>query len=277
MALSLITISQRVTTQQIEKTVDEGYNIIIMPGYLFGGTIVDVAGQDSMKEVKFVALDVSAGDLIEAGTKKTGESYDYNPSNWDVTKYYNLKSVYHEEISGFEAGYAALKLGYKKLGFFGGMPVPAVQRYGYGFVQGAEAAAKELGLTDVEMKYSYAGQFNGDADITAAMDIWYQGGTQLVFTCGGIFTSGILGGLGGIVYITSGVSEWKFETGVAGFDFFRALGNVYQGFDWLVAMNISSAVYNMMPYIVSLVVLAFTSKNSRAPKAEGIPYDKSVR
>ena len=118
----------------------------------------------------------------------------------------------------------------------------------------------------------------------------------------GVLISGILGGLGGIVYITAGVSEWKFETGVAGFGFlalavmifgawrpmrialaailfgfFRALSNVYTGFDWLAALNIPGTVYNMMPYIISLIVLAFTSKNSKAPKAEGIPYDKSTR
>ena len=118
----------------------------------------------------------------------------------------------------------------------------------------------------------------------------------------GVLISGFLGGLGGITYITAGVSEWKFETGVAGFGFlalavmifgqwkplnialaallfgfFRALSNVYSGFDFLAAMNIPGSVYNMMPYIISLLVLAFTSKNSRAPKAEGIPYDKSVR
>ena len=61
------------------------------------------------------------------------------------------------------------------------------------------------------------------------------------------------------------------------FGLFRALSNVYTGFDFLAALNIPSTVYNMMPYIVSLVVLAFTSKASRAPKAEGIPYDKSMR
>ena len=118
----------------------------------------------------------------------------------------------------------------------------------------------------------------------------------------GVLISGILGGLGGIVYITAGVSVWKFEYGVAGFGFLaravmifgawhpltialasllfgccRALGNVYSGFDFLVAMNIPSVVYNMLPYIISLVVLAFTSKKSRAPKAEGIPYDKGTR
>ena len=118
----------------------------------------------------------------------------------------------------------------------------------------------------------------------------------------GVLISGVLGGLGGICYILAGVSEWKFENGVAGFGFlslavmifgqwkpgrialaallfgfFRALSNVYFGFDWLVSLNIPSAVYNMMPYIISLLVLAFTSKKSRAPKAEGIPYDKSMR
>jgi len=118
----------------------------------------------------------------------------------------------------------------------------------------------------------------------------------------GVMISGVLGGLGGIVYITAGVSEWKFENGVAGFGFlalavmifgqwkptrialaailfgfFRALGNVYSGFDVLQALNLPSYVYNMLPYIISLVVLAFTSQKSRAPKAEGIPYDKGQR
>ena len=88
------------------------------------------------------------------------------------------------------AGYAAVKLGYKKLGFLGGMAVPAVVRYGYGFVQGVDAAAAELGLTDVAVKYAYGNQFYGDADITAAMDVWYGADTEVVFACGGgIFTS----------------------------------------------------------------------------------------
>jgi len=118
----------------------------------------------------------------------------------------------------------------------------------------------------------------------------------------GVLISGLLGGLGGICYITAGVSEWKFEYGVAGFGFlalavmifgqwkpvkillaalifgfFRALSNVYFGFDFLTSLNIPGSVYNMLPYIISLIVLAFTSRNSKAPKAEGIPYDKGVR
>lgn len=118
----------------------------------------------------------------------------------------------------------------------------------------------------------------------------------------GVLISGLLGGLGGIVYITAGVSSWKFDVGVAGygflalavmifgqwkptkiamaallFGFFRALSYVYTGIGWLAAMNIPSTVYIMMPYIISLIVLAFTSKNSKAPKAEGVPYDKGSR
>lgn len=118
----------------------------------------------------------------------------------------------------------------------------------------------------------------------------------------GVLISGVLGGLGGITYITSGVSEWKFEVGVAGFGFlalavmifgqwkphriaftallfgfFRALSNVYTGIGFLAALNLPGTVYNMMPYIISLIVLAFTSENSAAPKAEGIPYEKGRR
>ena len=118
----------------------------------------------------------------------------------------------------------------------------------------------------------------------------------------GVLLSGGLGGLGGICYILAGVSEWRFEYGVAGFGFlalavmifgqwkptrialaalmfgfFRALSNTYFGFGFLTALNLPSTVYNMMPYIISIIVLALTSKNSKAPKAEGIPYDKGQR
>jgi simple sugar transport system permease protein len=118
----------------------------------------------------------------------------------------------------------------------------------------------------------------------------------------GVLISGGLGGLGGICYILAGVSEWRFEYGVAGFGFlalavmifgqwkptrialaalmfgfFRALSNTYFGFGFLTALNLPSTFYNMMPYIISIIVLALTSKNSKAPKAEGIPYDKGQR
>ena len=96
----------------------------------------------------------------------------------------------------------------------------------------------------------------------------------------GVMISGVLGGLGGIAFITAGVSVWnpvKIALAAILFGFFRALGNVYSGFDFLLKLNMPSVVYNMLPYFVSLIVLAFTSKKSRAPKAEGIPYDKGQR
>ena len=178
----------------IEKAVDEGYNVIVMPGYAFGGAIVEAAPE--FPDFKFIALDVAKGDLLEAGVAKAGESYDYNPDNWDLEKYVDMSNVYcaiyQEELCGYMAGYAAVKLGYKSLGFLGGMAVPAVIRYGYGFVQGVDAAAADLGLSDVTVKYVYGGQFFGDADITAVMDTWYAGGTEVVFACGGgIYTSAV--------------------------------------------------------------------------------------
>ena len=93
-------------------------------------------------------------------------------------------AIYQEELSGYMAGYAAVKLGYTKLGFLGGMAVPAVMRFGYGYVQGADAAAAELGI-NIDMKYAYGNQFYGDADLTAVMDTWYSNGTEVVFACGG--------------------------------------------------------------------------------------------
>ena len=177
-----------------ELAIADGYNVIVMPGYAFGGTIVEVAPQ--YPDVKFIALDVAKGDLLEAAVANAGETYDYNPDNWNLADYVDLSNVYcavyQEELSGYMAGYAAVCLGYTKLGFLGGMAVPAVIRFGYGFVQGVDAAAADLGLTDVKVNYIYGGQFFGDADITAVMDTWYQGGTEVVFACGGgIYTSAV--------------------------------------------------------------------------------------
>ena len=207
----------------VEKAVDEGYNVLVMPGYAFGGTIVEAAPE--YPDVKFIAIDVSKGDLLEAGVAAAGETYDYNADNWDLEKYVDMSNVYcavyQEELCGYMAGYAAVKLGYTKLGFLGGMAVPAVVRYGYGFVQGVDAAAAELGLTDVELNYVYGGQFSGDADITAVMDTWYNGGTEIVFACGGsIYSSAgeaaakVNGKVIGVDTDQSGIIDGKYGEGM---------------------------------------------------------------
>ena len=174
--------------EMIDQAIAEGYNVVVMPGYAFAGAIVET--QDLYPDVKFVALDVSEYDIFSSFYKDgdmDGELID--PSNEPHVSANVFSAVYQEELCGYMAGVAAVKLGYTKLGFLGGMAVPAVIRYGSGFVQGANAAAEELGK-DIEINYVYGGQFYGDGDITAAMDTWYKGGTEVVFACGGgIFTS----------------------------------------------------------------------------------------
>ncbi|MBQ3372299.1 MAG: BMP family protein [Oscillospiraceae bacterium] len=160
-------------SSSMEKAIDDGYTVLIMPGYAFGKAIQNVVPE--YDDITFIALDVSEGDIGDLAADVPANLYC---------------AVYQEELCGYMAGYAAVKLGYTKLGYLGGMAVPAVVRYGYGFVQGADAAAAELGLTDVEIKYVYGNQFYGDSDITAYMDTWFASGTQVVFACGGgIFTS----------------------------------------------------------------------------------------
>ena len=156
----------------IDQAIKEGANVVVMPGYLFGGSIV--REQEKYPEVYFIAVDVGAGDLTE----------DY------ATYYDPAKNVvcatFAEEQAGYLAGYAVVMDGYTKLGFLGGMAVPAVVRYGYGFVQGVNAAATELNIADqVSVKYVYGNKFGPAPEITAVMDTWYKGGTEVVFACGG--------------------------------------------------------------------------------------------
>lgn len=170
----------------IDNAVAEGYNVLVLPGYAFGGAIVNAA--PSNPDVKFIAIDVSKGDLLEAAVPLAGESYDYNADNWKLEDYFDMSNVYcaiyQEELCGYMAGFAAVKLGYTKLGFLGGMAVPAVVRYGYGYVQGVDAAAKELGI-NVELQYIYGNLFGPDPQIAATMDTWFANGTEIVFACGG--------------------------------------------------------------------------------------------
>ena len=156
----------------IRQAVNDGADVIVCVGYLYGASLAWAA--DQYPDVKFIAIDVTQCDI---GT-------DAIPSNcYCIT--------FKEEQAGYLAGYAIAKDGKTKLGFLGGMAVPAVIRYGYGFVQGADAAAQELGQ-NVEINYFYGGQFYGDANITSRMEGWYSNGTQVVFACGGgIYTSAV--------------------------------------------------------------------------------------
>lgn len=156
----------------IRNAVNDGANTVVCVGYLYGPSLAWAATE--YPDVHFIAVDVTVADI---GTETI-------PSNvYCIT--------YKEEQAGYLAGYAAVKDGFTELGFLGGMAVPAVIRFGYGYVQGADAAAQELG-TNVNIKYWYGGAFSGDANITAKMESWYSAGTQVVFACGGgIYTSAV--------------------------------------------------------------------------------------
>ena len=163
--------------QSVAQAIAEGADTIVMPGYLFGATLTVV--MEEYPDVHFIAVDVASGDL----TVDYSTYYDPAANTACLT--------FSEEQAGYLAGYAAVKDGYTKLGFLGGMAVPAVIRYGFGFVQGADAAAAELG-TPIEINYTYGGQFSGDPNITAKMEGWYAAGTEVVFACGGgIYTSAV--------------------------------------------------------------------------------------
>ena len=161
----------------IDLAINEGATVIVMPGYLFGPAIAKE--QDLYPDTTFIAVDVIEEDLVNLA----GDSVAIGKNVYICS--------FQEEQAGYLAGYGAVKDGYTKLGFLGGIAVPAVIRYGFGYIQGINAAAEELGV-DVSVKYFYGGQFYGDENITARMEGWYADGTEVVFACGGgIYTSAV--------------------------------------------------------------------------------------
>ncbi len=152
--------STEARVESIKTAIDKGAKVIVLPGYLFEEASTLVQGE--YPDVTFIVLDTNPKDPT--------------PNTYSI--------YYQEEQAGYFAGYAAVKDGYTKLGFLGGMAVPAVIRYGYGFVQGADAAAAEMGV-DVSIKYWYCGSFGPSDDIKNKMDSWYADGTEVVFACGG--------------------------------------------------------------------------------------------
>ena len=212
----------------IESAIDEGFNVIVMPGYAFANAIATTA--PNYEDVKFIALDVSEYDLTTAGLAEI-------PANL-------YSAVYKEELCGYMAGYAAVKLGYSKLGFLGGMAVPAVVRYGYGFLQGADAAAAETGA-EVSVNYAYGNQFYGDADITAAMDTWYGDGTEIVFACGGS------------IYSSAAEAAAKVNSKVIGVDVDQA--GIIDG-KYGEGMTVTSAMKGLAPTVKTLLTAVAEDK-----------------
>lgn len=160
--------------ETIDQAIEGGAKLVVCPGYLFE-TPVFIA-QDKYPDVTFILID--------------GEPHDPAYSVSKIGK--NVLSVlYQDEQAGFLAGYAAVKDGHSKLGFIGGMAVPSVIRYGYGFVQGADLAAQELGI-NTEIMYTYSGSFLASPEIQSTANSWYQGGTSVIFSCGGAILGSVI-------------------------------------------------------------------------------------
>lgn len=160
---------------QIELAVEGGAKVVVCPGYLFEEAVY--FAQDEFPDIKFIILD--------------GQPHDANYEDFKIND--NVYSIFYaEQEAGFLAGYAAVKEGFTKLGFMGGMAVPAVIRFGYGFVQGADFAAKELGIDSVDLKYHYTGGFNASPEVQAMAASWYQAGTEVIFACGGAVGNSVM-------------------------------------------------------------------------------------
>ncbi|HHU01962.1 MAG TPA: BMP family ABC transporter substrate-binding protein [Christensenellaceae bacterium] len=167
--------STEIYLDMIEQAVNDGAKVIVTPGFLFEEPIF--IAQDMYEDVTFILID--------------GNPHDANYSEYRTEKN-AVGIVFAEEQAGFLAGYAAVKDGYTKLGFIGGMAVPAVIRFGYGFVQGAECAAKEMGISGLQMNYHYTGGFEATPEVQTMAAAWYSDGIEVIFACGGLMGNAVM-------------------------------------------------------------------------------------
>ena len=163
--------------ETIGLAVRGGAKLVVCPGYKFSEAVFDC--QTTYPDVKFIILDSQPSKVVDKET--------------DYTIKDNVYAIYYaEEQAGYLAGYAAVMDGYTKLGFMGGMALPPVVRFGYGFVQGAEQAATELGIDKIDMKYHYTGGFEATPEALTTAASWYQSGTEVIFGCGGAVGNSVM-------------------------------------------------------------------------------------
>ena len=161
--------------ETIGLAIEGGAKLVVCPGFLFEEPVY--LAQDQYKDVHFILLD---------GEPHSGDYSEY------TTEANVMPILFQEDEPGFLAGYAAVKDGYTKLGFLGGMAVPAVIRYGYGFAEGADYAAKEMGVDGIEIMYNYTGAFAATPEAQSMAASWYQNGTEVIFGCGGAVGNSVM-------------------------------------------------------------------------------------
>ena len=161
--------------ETIGLAIEGGAKLVVCPGFLFEEPVY--LAQDQYKDVHFILLD---------GEPHSGDYSEYR------TEANVMPILFQEDEPGFLAGYAAVKDGYTKLGFLGGMAVPAVIRYGYGFAEGADYAANEMGVDGIEIMYNYTGAFAATPEAQSMAASWYQNGTEVIFGCGGAVGNSVM-------------------------------------------------------------------------------------
>lgn len=167
--------SDEACTTSIDLAVKGGAKVIVTPGYLFEVPVYEA--QEKYPDVTFIIIDA-------APTKEK-----------DIKINDNVLSIfYSEQQAGYLAGYAAVTEGMTQLGFMGGIAVPAVVRYGYGFIEGADAAADNMGLAagSITIKYFYTGDFSATPENQTKASSWYTGGTECIFACGGAVGNSVM-------------------------------------------------------------------------------------
>lgn len=181
--------------ETIELAIEGGAKLIVCPGFLFEEPVY--LAQTKYPDVHFILLD---------GEPHTADYSTYKTEN-------NVMPIlYQEDEAGFLAGYAAVKDGNTKFGFLGGMSVPAVIRFGFGYIQGIDAAAKELGV-NCEVVYNYTGAFAATPEAQSLAASWYNAGTEVVFGCGGAVGNSAMSAAEG-----KNQQEGKFVAKVIGVD-----------------------------------------------------------
>lgn len=159
---------------EIKKAVKDGAKIIVCSNFLLEEAVYDAAKQN--KEVAFILVD--------------GEPHNQDYS--DMTVADNVYVVrFANELAGFMAGYAAVRDGFRYLGFMGGMPEDNVIKFGYGFVQGADYAAIELGVK-IYLAYVYTNTFSENIHVKNMAGNWYDNGVEVILACGGVMNRSVI-------------------------------------------------------------------------------------
>lgn len=232
--------------------------VVVAVGYLWDAALLKLVPE--YPDVKIIYADADNLYNIDVDYDGTPDSISHQDHLAMIT--------FDEQDVGFEAGYALVQEGFTKLGFLGGMAVPAVIRFGYGFLDGVEYAAKELNLSDVEVEYFYTGTFDPSSDIVTRAASWYTNGTEIIFSCGGTIVNSVIE--------ACQAQEGKYICGVDSDEYFsRAIANKVEGGKYDII--VTSAMKDMETTIAAACEAAWAGGDAWAAYADACTENGIVR